>query len=268
MRLHGGIVALLALAAVAAASGEKACAQDRGTVQLQPAVSALNGKFALEGGAVGSNGRSAALGAAEGSIAVPLGTHFGAQLDGFAATTNSLFLGGGTAHVFWRDPQVGLVGPIAALMGGGGATIGLYGGEGQLYAGMFSLGGVAGYMSATSPSGNVPSGGLWQGTLTFYPISDLALTAGGGQAAGAGFGLAQVEYQPDFIAGHNMSFFVDSDIGENGYYRVTGGVRFFFGPEKTLMRRQREDDPPAVWYAIKQQLIAVQQKISSFQPTR
>jgi hypothetical protein len=209
-----------------------------------PAVSGLNGKVSLEGGATGSrSGGSSAVGTAEGSIAAPLGSRFGAQLDGIASTSYSSFLGGGGAHVFWRDSTIGLAGPVAALGGGRGATVGLYGAEGELYAGIFTVGALGGYLSATSPSGVVPSGGVWQGRLTVYPIADLALSLGGGQEAGFGSGSVTIEYQPAFIARHNVSLFVDSDIGENGYYRVTSGVRFYFGPEKTLIRRQREDDP-------------------------
>jgi hypothetical protein len=39
----------------------------------------------------------------------------------------------------WRDPAIGLAGPIAALAGGRGSTVGLFGGEGELYAGVFTL---------------------------------------------------------------------------------------------------------------------------------
>ena len=220
-----------------------------------PAVSALNGKFSLEGGTTGSgsagNARSSAVGTTQGSIAAPLGPSFGVQLDGIASASYGSFVGGGGAHVFWRDPTIGLAGPIAALGGGGGTTVGLYGGEGELYAGVFTLGALGGYLSATSPSGAVPSGGFWQGRLTVYPIADLALGLSGGQESGFSSGSATIEYQPDFIASHNVSLFVDSDVGDNGYYRVTSGVRFYFGPEKTLIRRQREDDPLVIMQIIR-----------------
>lgn len=239
---------IVALALIGSVLGSVAHAEE-------PAVSALNGKFSLEGGATGSgsagNGRSSAVGTAQGSIAAPLGSSFGAQLDGLASTSYGSFVGGGGAHVFWRDPARGLAGPIAALGGGRGAMVGLYGGEGELYAGVFTLGALGGYLSATSPSGAVPSGGFWQGRLTVYPIADLALGLSGGQESGFSSGSATIEYQPDFIASHNVSLFVDSDVGDNGYYRVTSGVRFYFGPEKTLIRRQREDDPLVIMQIIR-----------------
>ena len=42
-----------------------------------PAVSAVNGKLSLEGGAAGTKGVSAGAGLASGSLSVPLGTSFG-----------------------------------------------------------------------------------------------------------------------------------------------------------------------------------------------
>jgi hypothetical protein len=217
-----------------------------------PAVSGLNGNLSLEaGGAGGGDRSSSAVGIAQGSVALPLGHSFGLQVDGLAGTSYSSFFGGGGAHLFWRDPAIGLAGPVAALIGGGGATRGLYGGEGELYAGLFTLGFVGGYLSATSPAtgnantvGNaLSSGGVWQARLTVYPIPDLALSIAGGQAAGFNSGSATIEYQPAFIASHNVSLFVDGDIGDGNSWQVTSGVRFHFGADKTLIRRQREDDP-------------------------
>ena len=34
-------------------------------------------------------------------------------------------------------------------------------------------------------------------------------------------------------------------MGEYSSYSVTAGVRFYFGPDKSLIRRHREDDPPS-----------------------
>jgi len=241
MTLRNIVWAALGLA-VLAAFAEGADAQD--AARQQPAVSGLNGKLSLEGGAIGNDGAgSSALGIAQGSISAPLGHSFGLQVDGAGASAYNTFLGGGAAHLFWRDPQIGLVGPVVALMGSRGATLGWYGGEAEFYKGMFTLRALAGYQSASSPFGSVPNGGFWQGRLTMYPIDDLALSVGGGQSVGFSTGRASLEWQPDFIASHNVALFVDSAAGDGNYWRVTSGVRFYFGPEKTLIRRQREDDP-------------------------
>ena len=202
------------------------------------AVSGLNGKVSTEAGSTGAGGNSSAIGIAQGSLTAPLGHSFGLQIDGLAATAYGSFAGGGGAHLFWRDPQIGLVGPIAALAGGRGSTVGLYGGEAEFYASDFTLAVQAGGLSR-----NVGGGGFYRGGITFYPIPDLALSVAGGQFAGASAAFGKIEYQPDFIASRNVAFFVDAAAGDNSFYRATVGVRLYFGPQKTLIRRHREDDP-------------------------
>ena len=207
------------------------------------AVSALNGMAAIEAGSVSLAGRSSAAGALHGTITTPIGESFGFQADGLAATAYSSFLGGGGAHFFWRDPQIGLVGPTAAMIGGRGTRIGWYGGEGELYAGVVTLAALAGYQDTVTSSNKGVSGGFYQGRLTLYPIPDLALTLRGGQMAGAALGAAQIAYQPTFERMHNMAFFVSGAVGDSSFYKVTTGVQFYFGTDKTLIRRHREDDP-------------------------
>lgn len=222
------LAALLALASAAQAEG--------------PAVSALNGKASLEAGAVGNPFASSALGVAQGSVAAPLGHSFGVQLDGAAATAfNSLF-GGGMAHLFWRDPKIGLLGPVAGVAGGRGMTIGFYGGEGDFYAGPVTLGFVAGYRDAGGQS-LVLSGGVYQGRLTVYPIPDLALGIQLGQTAGFTSASGRIEFLPELFGRQGISLFAQGLAGDNGYYRATAGLQIFFGPSKSLIRRHREDDP-------------------------
>jgi hypothetical protein len=216
-------------------------------VESLPAVSQINAKVSVEGGATSALGRSSAVGIAQGSLAAPLGHSFGIQVDGLAATSYGSFGGGGAAHLFWRDPRIGLFGPIAALAGFRGATVGWYGAEGEIYAPRFTIGAYGGYQDAGATA-LLGSGGFFHGRLTVYPVPDLALTVGGGQFAGRTLGNGRIEYQPDFIARHNVAFFADGSAGDRSFYRVTGGVRLYFGPEKTLVRRHREDDPPSIFH--------------------
>ncbi len=210
-----------------------------------PAVSEVNGKFSVEGGGVGSNSHGGSgLGVAEGSFTVPLGYSFGLQLDGGTATAYNNFYGGGGAQLFWRDPQHGLFGGFASAAGGNGATLSWYGAQAEYFAGPVTLGGYGGYQMAYNAP--VSNGGLFIGRLTYYPIPDLALTAGGGVVASNGFGRLRLEYQPELNGRHSMSFFVNGGAGADASYSVTGGIRFHFGPEKTLIRRHREDDPASV----------------------
>jgi hypothetical protein len=210
-----------------------------------PAVSGLNGKVSVEGGSIGTGARQSATAIAQGSITAPLGHSFGLQVDGAASTAFDSFFGSGGAHLFWRDPAIGLIGPMASFGGGAGTQSGLYGGEADLYAGVFTVGLRAGYASSTSAFGGL-NGGFYLGSLTLYPVPDLALSIEGGQLAGVAVGQARIEYQPELRAGRNISFYASGIAGDLGVYRATAGVRFYFGSDKPLIRRHREDDPPAL----------------------
>lgn len=211
-------------------------------VDTPPAVSQVNAKVSIEGGSIGAQTGASAVGIAQGSLTAPLGHSFGVQVDGMAATAYSSFVGGGVAHLFWRDPRIGMFGPIAGLVGGRGTTTGWYGAEGEFYASQFTIGGYGGYQDAGASNG-LRSGGFYYGRLTVYPIADLAVSVGGGQFAGFGLGVGKIEYQPAVIGNRNVAFFVEGNAGDASFYRVTGGLRLYFGPDKTLIRRHREDDP-------------------------
>ena len=229
-----------------AAPAARAPAQTQAQDQTQaPAVSGLNGKASVEGGTVGTSVRQSAIAITQGSITAPLGHSFGLQLDGAASTAFNSVFGSGGAHLFWRDPAIGLVGPVAAFGGGAGTQSGLYGGEAELYAGLFNVGLRAGYASSTSAFGSL-NGGFYLGTLTLYPVPDFALSIEGGQLAGFTVGQARIEYQPDLAMRRNVSFYATGIAGDLGVYRATEGVRFYFGSDKPLIRRHREDDPPSV----------------------
>lgn len=212
-----------------------------------PAVSAVNGKISGEGGVSGNDGDSSAIGMVSGSFSTPLGHSFGLQVDGTAGTAFNNVFGGGTAHLFWRDPAIGLLGPVATLQTGGGARLGWYGVEGELYAGLFTFGAWGGYHDVTVGDrfGTAASTGFYGGRATVYPIPDLALSIGATSAFSRVIASGTLEFQPDGFARHNTAFYVSGDVGEGSTYSLTAGVRFYFGTDKPLIRRHREDDPPS-----------------------
>ncbi|HZQ01464.1 MAG TPA: hypothetical protein VFB13_18105 [Reyranella sp.] len=236
-------VAVVTIAAALAFAGP-ALAQDR-TVRIGelPAVSALNGKVSVESGVAGEAGRSSAVGLASGSITAPLGHAFGLQLDANGFTDDAGFTGGGTLHTFWRDSALGLAGPFAALEGGPEGRLGWYGGEAELYAGLFTLGGEAGYRDSAAAAIAEPSGGFWGSHLTLYPVPDLALTAGVDSQLGEVAAIGAIEVQPTLLGRHNIAFFANATAGDASSYSATVGIRLYFGADKTLIRRHREDDP-------------------------
>lgn len=209
-----------------------------------PAVSASNGKVSTEAGVAGDDRDSSAIGIARGSFTAPLGHAFGLQVDGMVETGFDNVFGGGTAHLFWRDPEIGLFGPVATVQGGGGLRFGWYGAEAALYAGMFTVGAWGGYHEARADSfGLAASSGYYGGGLSFYPMPDLALSLGAGSEFNRVSGQAMMEFQPTFASRHNVSFFVSGSVVDPSAYTVTAGIRIYFGADKPLIRRHREDDP-------------------------
>ena len=53
----------------------------------------------------------------------------------------------------------------------------------------------------------------------------------------------RVEYQPALDALPGLSFFADVADGEKSYDHAVAGIRFYFGTNKSLIKRHREDDP-------------------------
>jgi len=211
-----------------------------------PAVSALNGKFSLESGRVSAQQQSSAIGIAQGSVTAPLGHSFGVQLDGQATTAYSTFLAAAGLHAFWRDPEVGLFGPIASFGGGSGRQTARIGAEGELYAGLVTLGARAGYQELSLYGQSTSSSGFYGGRLSLYPLPDLMLALRGGQSGGFSAGGIRLEYQPELFDRRALSLFVDGAAGDGSFYRVTAGLRIYFGAQKSLIRRHREDDPQSI----------------------
>ena len=213
-----------------------------------PAVSALNFKIDGSGGVIDNAGGAAA----DASIAIPLSHSYGLQLDSRASFTTDNVYGGGAAQWFWRDPSKGLVGvygsysfdqDFTSAPAGGASrmfTVAHAGVEGQLYLGRVSLEGVAGWEN--SVAGNRAFDIV---DVAFYPTDDLRLTLGQRYTGGFDKGAAGVEYQVVRGANYGFSIFAQGEYGEqNERALMVGGRIYLGGGDKSLIRRNREDDPP------------------------
>ncbi len=75
-----------------------------------PAVSGVNGKFAVFGGGLDSGGNDGEMIGGQGSLSVPISQRFGFQGDAFGFVAADDYVAGGAGHLFWRDPSIGLLG--------------------------------------------------------------------------------------------------------------------------------------------------------------
>ncbi len=240
---------ILAVSLVALVASSSAFASGSGL----PAVSAPNGKFAVRGGTQDGDGSVYA----DLAYTVPFGHAFGIQIDGifgyFGGTNDGVARG--AAHFFWRDPQIGLLGAYGSSTTIDSNNYFQIGVEAQVYLGRISLEGKAGLDDLDSDDGFFGSA-----TIAYYFTDDLRgwagvrhseypepgrIAPGEVGAVGAGtVGVVGLEYQTQWgTGGRSVSVFAEGRFGEDDYNAAWGGLRVYFGAQKSLIRRHREDDP-------------------------
>ncbi len=209
-----------------------------------PAVSGVNGKISAEGGLFDAEG----FGALSGSISLPLGQSFGVQIDGSVGTLDEEFFGSAGGHLFWRNPDYGLLGVYGSFtaLDGVDAEVSRIGVEAEYYWNQVTLKGVIGaeFMDIDAPINYDETNLFAFSDVSFYAMDDLELSVGH-RYTGEKHALALgVEYQlPQQIFASGVSLFAEGRIGEDNYQGAWAGVRMYLGDEKTLIRRHREDDP-------------------------
>jgi hypothetical protein len=202
-----------------------------------PAVSAPNGKLDIRGGAI--NGDWA--GFAVGSYSLPLGFPFGLQIDGEVGSVGGDAVAAVGGHLFWRDPRFGLFG-IYGDYGYDGRLGGLYIGraaaEAELYLGRFTFSGLAGQQF-----GDAPNGFFGKAALAFYATDNFKLNIGYQHlptlSDRVSFGAEALVSQ---TGSTGFSIFGEGRTG-GGDWSGLAGIRIYTGPSKSLIDRQRRDDP-------------------------
>jgi hypothetical protein len=205
------------------------------------AVSDPNGKISIEGGGQGHD-NNAALGLGQGSFTLPVGNDFGFQADGVGGLARDDAAWGVGGQFFWRDPTIGLAGVFADHVNRGGANQTRGGVEGEAYFGQFTLAGRGGFEETASDG----RGGYGRLDLHWYPIDDLDLSVGAQIDTHETYGRFGVEYQFGVHALPGLAAFADVAVFGAGVKYGLVGLRYYFGADKSLIRRHREDDPPNV----------------------
>ncbi len=214
--------------------------------RAKPAVDGINGKLNLGKAIEGTDAWGGT-----GAIAVPLGHHFGLQLDGGVASADLSFLGdvpvyGGAAHLFWRDPSQGLLGiygdyvHIDVFRGFGFYS---WGGEAAIYRGRFTIDAMIGY-----EDGELIDGGFTdRARLSFYPTDNVNVHIGHVYAFQQHNLLFGSEWAIGGHGGNAMSISAEGALDDSGEAAITLSLNAYFGQrDKTLIRRHREDDPPGI----------------------
>jgi hypothetical protein len=168
---------------------------------------------------------------------IPLGDHFGAQVD-LGAATDQYY--GAALHLFARDPAMGLVGVVGSAESKYGVTMNRIGAELEYYLGdNMTVGARVGYQSGTAPNGAY--GDL---KVKFYPDPNFAITTGVELQPSFAMGSAGFEWRPAFDGLAGMSLSADGSITSTGDYRAMFRLHFQIGGKSpTLIDRDRRSDP-------------------------
>jgi len=206
-----------------------------------PAVSGVNGKIEVSGGGVSSPASGAyRIG---GSIAVPLGDTFGFQGD-LSIQNYGALAGAGAVHLFTRDPDLYLAGVTAGVVRSSTATLSAVGVEGELYLGQVSLEAWAGVanLDYDALAAVDKSGFFAMADIGWYATDDLRLSIGASSVLGYEALNIGAEYQVTSFDSP-FSLTADARFGEDGNVTAMAGLKFYFGENKSLIARHRQDDP-------------------------
>lgn len=213
------------------------------TPTVLPAVSGINGKISLEGGALDEEG----FGAISGSVSIPFAYRYGVQLDATAGILDDDFIGSVGGHLFWRDPSYALLGIYGSYsrneaVDGDVSRIGV---EGEYYWNQFTLKSVIGaeFIDIDLPAYDETNFFAFT-DLSYYAMDNLELSIGHRYTGESNALALGIEYQLDqqmFSSG--ISLYAEGRIGEDDYQGAWAGVRMYLGDNKSLIRRHREDDP-------------------------
>lgn len=177
---------------------------------------------------------------------MPIGHSFGLQVDGafgrYDGAGDASGYGVG-AHLFWRNPDVALVGLYGDYqrVSDFDATTWRLGVEGELYLDRISLEGFVGGERVEVATGDETyfSG---EALAALYITDDFRIHAGAGHRFDELYGMIGAEAMLPF-ASNNVALFTDGTFSDDAT-SVRAGVRVYFGEAgKSLKARHREDDP-------------------------
>ena len=212
---------------------------DEVAAERLPAVSEINAKFAVVGGVFEDFG----AGLVEGSLSVPVTFSTGLQVDGVAGFGDNGGIVGGGAHIFRRDPSLGLLGLYGSVthvdVTGADYTHWTGGLEANAYLGQFSFESIVGFEGGD----NVEDGIFTITNLAYYPTDNLRLYGGVRYIQEDLIGAAGFEFQiTPATSNHAFGVFGEGRVSDDDA-GAWAGVRVYFGPSNTLINRHRQDDP-------------------------
>ena len=218
----------------------------------------LNGKIDGLGGSIGHR----SLYGSQGSLSIPLGGQYGAQIDGMVGSWGGRTFENVAPHLFWRNPAQGLVGFYTSHTWWdqfGGLYVGRAAGAAEWYSGPLTLQGIAGVEFGNSRTNTiiVPGATILQTfdiktrlseeeNLKYYLGDNWDAYVGHRYLGGKNMLALGTEVAVPLALGRGTlaTGFVEGRVGTSHSEGVWGGLRLYFGQkDKSLKDRQRQDDP-------------------------
>ncbi len=215
-----------------------------GLAQANEAVSELNGKLSYSTGSMESDeGHNVA-----GSFSLPFLENWGFQADGLYTNVSERDFSGAGAHLFRRDPDLGLLGVTAGFVRSDVLDSGWAGLEAEHYLGKLTLtlgAGVANIdYDGSEPFIDASVTDFYAAMgLRYYLWDDLMLSSSYTHVFDNELVQAELEYQTSI---DGLALFAELAAGEHDYDHALFGLRFYFGKSKSLKGRHRRDDPPNI----------------------
>gem|GEM_PF-963933 len=210
-----------------------------------PAISAVNVRLDGAGGV--SNGSGA--GYVSGAVNAPIDDAFGLQANGFSGSRGSDMFLGGSSSAFWRDPSKGLVGLYGSASRSNGPTLtnpfgyteGKVGAIAQFYANRFSIEAAAGFQRF-----DLANKFFDAVDFVYYPTDNWRVSVGHRRDYGRDALALGTEYKLATRGDLGLSLFAEGRVGQKSELSALAGLKVYFGADnKSLLRRQREDDAPS-----------------------
>lgn len=216
-----------------------AIAADLGNGVIDPcAVSGTNGKAEAAAGYYDTKNRKGGEKVhGAGSLTFALGCSFGFQMDAAVGSLDGQTTAGVAGHAFTRNPNSHLIGLYSDYSRVGKNDIWRIGAEGELYLDRITFSGVAGFEDS-----NRTKGDLFASIGASYYITDNFRVSGGYRRfINIDVGYVGAEWMFEDTP---FSIFTEGQLGSKKHIMILSGARYHFGgPNKSLIRRHREDDP-------------------------
>ncbi|QYZ67379.1 MAG: hypothetical protein OI74_07485 [Gammaproteobacteria bacterium (ex Lamellibrachia satsuma)] len=163
---------------------------------------------------------------------------FSIQVDGALGEVADSSMTGFGVHLYWHDPEIGLLDANASRLNWKGNGLNRYALNGKWYTSITTFSGSVEYQNGDAEK----KVNLFAG-LDLYPIDILSLNVGAAQVDGEAMAQLGFELQPALDRLPALTLLGGAAKGEGDYSYYFLGLRYYFGTNAPLIQRHRREFP-------------------------